>query len=70
MPQSLGDGSISSEKVWVVSLKYVSIELNDYFPLTARATIFTVILLTDDGLVSDSCTLENVKNDFNYLKYV
>ena len=51
MPQSLGDGSISSEKVWVVSLKYVSIELNDYFPPTARATIFTVILLTDDGLV-------------------
>lgn len=51
MPQSLGDGSISRKKVWVVSLKYVSIELNDYFPLTARATIFTVILLTDDGLV-------------------
>ena len=51
MLQSLSDGSISSEKVWVVSLKYVSIELNDYFPLTARATIFTVIFVTDDGLV-------------------
>ena len=51
MPPSLGDGAISSEKVKVVFLKYASIELNDYFPLTARVTIFTVILLTDGGLV-------------------
>ena len=51
MPPSSGEGFISNEKARVVSLKYVSVELNDYFPLTARATIFMVLLLTDGGLV-------------------